>query len=210
MAVQTNIPVPDPSLLTVELLRREISQLRDLIDLQFVAVEGNLKLVQIAIDRIPIETDRRVSSLKDVLLEKFFTIESRFAERDMRMTLMDVTAKTAVDAALLAQRETAAAQNAANSASISKSELVTAKQIDGLFALLTANSKSADEKNAALQLLLTAMSKSFDDKIEDVVGRLNRAEGSNKGSSAMILMIVTVISVVVAAGSFVINVMGHH
>lgn len=95
--------------------------------------------------------------------EKFRSIETQFTERDKRIEQLSIADKTAIAAALQAQKEAASATNESNAAAISKSEIGFTKQIDQIYTLVA------------------SMAKSSDDKINDLKSRLDRGEGHTRG-----------------------------
>ena len=187
-----NIPVPDPSLMTTRQLQREIFNLRELLetklgsgsasnDLIRTVIETRLdgmdkaiKLLQDSADKFPARIDEKITSLREVHEQKFAalsdthgerfsSIQTQFKERDVRAEQTSKDSKVAVDAALQAAKEAVGEQNKSSALAIAKSEASTVKQID------------------QQAVLITAMSKSFDDKIDDLKERLTRAEGKGTG-----------------------------
>lgn len=176
----SNIPVPDPSALTTEQLRRELASLRDTIETRLAAMDKATILLNENVTRVPTDTDKQISHLKELHNEKFDGIEKQFLERDVRSKAAETAAQVAVNAALQAQKEAAAAQNDANAAAITKSEAATVKQIDGILALLASNTKAMDEK------------------ISSINGRLDRGEGRNTGSATSISTLIAIVVAVAA------------
>lgn len=132
------IPRPDPTFLTTEQLHREIEALGVLFD-------------------------AKLKALEDLHEQKFRGIETQFIERDKRAEQLSVADKTAIDAALKAQKEAAGATNESNIAAMAKNDASVTKQIDGIAALIT------------------TITKGFDDKISDLASRLDRGDGHGKG-----------------------------
>ena len=182
MAIQTQrfptTPIPDPTTLTTDQLRRELAALRDTVETRLDAMDKAAQLFHENLTRVPTDTDKQISHLKELHEEKFASIQTQFDERDVRSAASEDAAKVAVNAALQAQKEAAAAQNASNAAAITKSEAATVKQIDGILALLTSNS--------------TALS----DKIAVINGRLDRSEGVMRNRSANTTTIIAVAAVI--------------
>ena len=185
--------IPVPSVQTIELLRREIASLRDVMDIRFEGMDKASDLLKHNFDRVPTDTDRQVEALRDITGEKFdglgkaitslsigiekslaslsTGIQLQFEERDIRSRAAELAAQVAVNAALQAQKEAAAAQVAANAAAITKSEAATATQIDGIFNLLAANTKTVDEKNTAvISLLSTNTTEKFEGINKALIG----------------------------------------
>jgi hypothetical protein len=190
------LPIPDPTLLTTEQLRRELSGLRELMETRLDAMDEATRILKQFIDstvnqrkddianlekflearldgmdkthyllgdlvnKLGIENKDTVDHLKELHAERFVSIQKQFDERDVRARASEEAAKTAVNAALQAQKEAAGAQNESNAVSILKSEAGTTKQIDGILALLASNTKN------------------IDDKISVINGRLDRGDGS--------------------------------
>jgi hypothetical protein len=121
-------PVPDPTVLTTQQLLREVDRL------------------QILIDRLPGIVRDEVANIQALHDEKFASITLQFAERDKRTEQLSIADKTAIAAALQAQKEAAGAQNEANAAAIAKSEAGFTKQIDQITTLISAGAKASDDK----------------------------------------------------------------
>lgn len=202
------IPVPDPTALTTEALRREIAGLHDLLNEKLKLIEGAgigarevleerltgmdraVKLLQDTADKFPARIDEKINALKSVHeemigalegvhVEKFSSIQTQFRERDVRTEQSSKDSKVAVDAALQAAKEAVGEQNKSSALAIAKSEAATAKQIDGLV------------------MQLQSMTKGLDDKITDVKDRLTRIEGGSSGKKDMWGYVVGAIGMVV-------------
>jgi hypothetical protein len=188
----SNIPVPDPSLLTTDQLRRELGSLREIVEARIDAIDKATIVFHENLTRVHTDTDKQIFHLKELHDEKFEGIEKQFTERDVRSKAAETAAQVAVNAALQAQKEAAAAQNESNSAAITKSDAGTVKQIDGILALL------ASSNNA------------LNDKIAVINGRLDRGEGginSHASSQSTIIAISAVILTLVIGGFTVLS--GH-
>ena len=188
---ESNIPIPDPSVLTTAALVRENTHLRELLEVKLVAgeqaaafhrevietrlggMDKGVRLLQDTADKFPSWVDEKITALKDIheqrfvaiadtASEKFLSIEKQFAERDVRTEQAAGAVKIAVDAALQAQKEAAGEQNRSNTLAQTKSETATTKQID------------------QLSVLIQNVTKAFDDKIGDVKDRLTRIEGKGE------------------------------
>jgi hypothetical protein len=110
-------PVPDPTVLTTDQLRRELGMLRELIEAR---IEGDDKFVA----------------------ERFAGIQKQFEERDIRTKLQVDAASTAVSAALQAQKEAAYQSQQSNDKAILKSEAGFSKEIGSLETLINATKES--------------------------------------------------------------------
>jgi hypothetical protein len=187
---------PDPTVLTTEQLTRGLTNLRELLEARIDAVEESAHHRYEDLRRVPTETDRQVSHLKELLDEKLASVQKQFDERDIRSRASEDAAKVAVNAALQAQKEAAAAQNDSNAAAITKSEGGTIKQIDGILALLGSNTTGTNDKIVAIN------------------ARLDRGDGFNKGGhetraesrlatgAGVAVISVAIMAISVAAGLF--------
>jgi len=194
IATPSNIPIPDPTLLTTEQLRRELGSLRELVETRLAGMDKATILLSNGVTRVPTEIDKQISHLKEFFLERFGTVQEKFGtvqekftsvqkqfeERDVRTVAAATAATTAVNAALQAQKEAAGAQNDSLSASIAKSEAATIKQIEGINDLLAANAAS------------------LGDKIVTVSARLDRGEGASTGIASKRSDIMSLISLAIA------------
>jgi hypothetical protein len=130
-------PIPDPTELTTEQLRREVSILRELIELRLTAV------------------DRATLLLNQVTEEKFRSMEVRFLERDRHNEHTHRDSKSAIDAALLAAKEAVHAQNESSSLAIAKSEVATNKQIDQQGNMIVSATRALSDKIDDIKSRLT-------------------------------------------------------
>ncbi len=105
MAEQTsNIPIPDPSVLTTDLLRREVAALKEILTMRINAVEqANLKFSE-GIERVPTQLDREIDKVTKLFSERFAGIVTQISERDVRTNSDKEAAKVSVAAALQASK----------------------------------------------------------------------------------------------------------
>jgi hypothetical protein len=181
-------PVPDPTVLTTDLVLRKNSETKDLLHREdentrreIAAIERNIlsrleasekerekaiKLLQDFANSSPktAEVDLRVTALSELVDEKLLRVGTQILERDARTEQTSRDNKVAIDAALQAQKEAVGKQNESNALAIAKSEAGFTKQIDQQQQLITANNKATDER------------------INDMKGRLDRIEGQGKAS----------------------------
>jgi hypothetical protein len=171
----SNIPIPDPSLLTSEQIVRakeelrtefghQIEALRALIGARLDAMDRAADLLAENVNRYPTLLDREIGKVRELFEEKFGSIATQFRERDIRTDQDKIAASTAVNAALQAQKEAAGAQNESNAAAITKSENSFTKEIDGLKSLITTTKDAINSQ------------------IANLTGRLDRGEGNDIGS----------------------------
>lgn len=179
-------PPLDPTARTLEQLQREISQTsqileangrgtREVLETRLSAGDKAIELLQRDTDMLPEQIrnaveqlrllhDERFRSLETQLMTHLSGIQTQFAERDKRMEQLSLADKTAIAAALQAQKEAAGAQNDSNATANSKMENNFVKLIE------------------QTQQLLQAVSRSTDDKINDVKSRLDKGEGQTSVS----------------------------
>jgi len=131
--IRGNIPVPDPSTLTTEQLRRELMGQREYLMSEMRRIE-------------------------EVHVEKFKSIDVQFAN-----------SKTALDAALRAQKDTA-----------EKSEASVTKQIESLQSGIASAAAAGGER------------------FEDLKGRMDRGEGNSSGISSTIAAGIAIVAVLIA------------
>ena len=97
----------DPTVLTTEALQREVEALKDLINL-------------------------RVSGLKDVVDERFTSVDRQLIDQEARRVEQKSDTKAAVDAALAAAKEAVKEQTTASERAIGKSETSTTTAISAV------------------------------------------------------------------------------
>lgn len=176
-------------------LRRESTALRELLEARVSALEGVTGALGISVDKIPdemnfrrtqvtMEFDRRVDILRNsdeslraeiveqvvhlqnLHEERFTAIQQQFNERDVRGEQEKKASKKALDAALLAQKESVSQQNDANTTAATKSETSFTKQID------------------QIGTLIATLEKSLTDRITELKERIDRGEGAGAGTLA--------------------------
>jgi hypothetical protein len=184
---QGNLPIPDPTRLTTQLVDRTISSLREVLDVRLAEMDKAVMLAAKQVRKIPADVaakqsqmqsdiDRQMLALREFILsqienirevntQKLEAVNSRFLERDIRTEQAAQEGRMSLAAALAAAKEAVSEQNKANVQAIGKSEIATQKQID------------------AMGLLMTTNNKSLEDKIADLKSRLDRGEGRNTGST---------------------------
>jgi ribosomal protein S11 len=146
-------PIPDPTVLTTEAIRRDIDHLRELFDARYVGLEADFESFTAHHDREHREiVEKAIQHLKELTDEKFRGIAVQFAERDVRTEQAFTASTEAITAAMAAQEK-----------AIGKSEVAVAKQIEEL---RTTFVTALDGTNA---------------KVDDVKDRVVRAEGSLTG-----------------------------
>ena len=178
-----SINEPDPSTLTAiavssakEDLRRESEAATKLTDSKLENLQEQVRNHGTAISVSPVEREELRTRLQDdistaidnlhsLVTEKFKGVENQFQERDTRGEQEKKASKEALDAALLAQKESVSQQNDANTTAAQKSETSFTKQID------------------QIGTLIATLEKSLTDRITELKERIDRGEGTDHGSS---------------------------
>jgi hypothetical protein len=176
-----SVPNPDPTIRTVEQVARDILASREImegkvarveekIETRLAGMDKGIELLQKWRDDLPAAIKATVNSLHALQDEKFVSIEDRmtlqfagiqtqFIERDKRTEQLSLADKTAVAAALQAQKESAASTDESNRIANTKMETNFTKLIE------------------QTQILLQQNTKTTDDKINDIKSRLDKGEG---------------------------------
>lgn len=117
-------------------------------------------------ERLQTDISVAVDNLQHLHEERFNAIAQQFAERDTRGEQDKKSSKEALDAALLAQKESVSQQNDANTTAATKTETNFTKQID------------------LVGTQITALDKSLTDRISELKERIDRGEGQDRGQTA--------------------------
>ena len=170
--ISSGKPDPDPTLLTTENLRREIANLKELVEAKFEANdEAEFALKELLLTKI--------EQLAAVTNERFTGVAAQFAERDTRTDQRAGDTKLAVDAAFAAAKEATA-----------KIEAGFTKSIDGLQDLMNTNTKASDEKIGDLK-----------DRLTTIESRTQGIGFANQDNRSSVGTVIAVISLIVAAGT---------
>jgi hypothetical protein len=116
-------------------------------------------------ERLQTDISVAVDNLKHLHEERFSAIKQQFTERDVRSEQEKKAAKEALDAALLAQKESVSQQNDANTTAATKSETSFTKQID------------------QIATLIATLEKALTDRITELKERIDRGEGQGQGAA---------------------------
>jgi hypothetical protein len=173
-------PIPDPTALTTEQLRRELSGLREILTARLDGMDRATKLLDETVNRTPTIVQTEISHLRELMNEKlgslggkaeekFSSIELQFAERDVRTNQAAIASAQALAAALQAAKEAVFEQAQAAAKAAEKTELSTTKQID------------------LIQNQIKTLGDTFGDKIDDLKGRIDRGEGAGLGSATTLI-----------------------
>lgn len=180
-------PVPDPTALTTEQLRRELSGLREILTARLDGMDRATALLSETVNRTPTVIQTEIAHLRDQMETRLTAVEAistsrlalingkfsetdtryelQFAERDVRTTQASVAADSALKAALQAAKEAVFEQAQAAAKAAEKTELSFTKQID------------------QIQLQIKTIGDGFGDRLAELKERIDRGEGSTIGSA---------------------------
>jgi hypothetical protein len=158
-SVKETRPTPDPTVLTTEQLLREVTAAKDIMGARMDGIDSTLGLLQAHMSGRQAAIDSAIHHLNDVFTERFASIAIQFIERDKRTDQLSIADKTAIAAALQAQKEAAGATNESNSVSNIKMETNFTKLIE------------------QGQTLLQTVMKNTEAQINDLKSRLDKGEG---------------------------------
>jgi hypothetical protein len=151
--------------LTTEELRRDVSALREILQARLDGMDRATVVLSDSVNRTPTAIQTAISHLKELHDERFASIALQFIERDVRTEQAATASASALAAALQAAKEAVFEQAQAAAKAAEKTELSFSKQID------------------QTQLQITTVAEGLGDKIDDLKGRLDRGEGSEKGAA---------------------------
>ena len=211
------VPVPDPTALTSsavsaakEEMRRELQHVQALVMAHLGTIEAKIGIIEIQLMECPKMIDHALREGKELLAERLRTQEERFhgiqvqfQERDKRSEDASRATRTAIDAALIAQRESAAqqmeaqkeavtAQHAHSEQARSRIEVTTQHQIEQLMTLLHATTGAITGKVDDLKERLTLI-EGRTVGITAAVGRHDVMETSGRQISSQHIAIVAVL-----------------
>jgi hypothetical protein len=184
IARQIVVPDPDPTALTLELVRREVLLAQGLTDAQIGRVSAVFDAQCAALNNLVRETDRRY---EDRFAAADLLSRHRFEALKESHTAAAVTAEKAVGAALAAAKEAVVSQNESNAASILKSEGGVSKQMDASYARAE------------------AMEKTLNDKINSISSRLDRGDGSSRAKDASQSTILAISAIAISALAVIVS-----
>ena len=204
----TNVPVPDPSLLTTQQLREGIDNLKEIVYTRLDAMDHATDLRLEMFRKLPSEIDAKVEHLNELTVsrfnlesEKFKGIAQQFHERDVRTTQASGAADDALKAALQAAKELVGAQGEASAAAAVKSETSFTKQID------------------QIGTIIQTLEKALDARITELKERIDRGEGTVSGGreviqtrrldSSFAISVITAIFLFISVGTGIILAITH-
>jgi hypothetical protein len=222
----SNLPTPDPTRMTTQLVDRALTAFRVVMETRLNAIDRATELLgremereaasaEVLRDRLRQEQIRemaverefilsKLANVADVGRERFSAIDNRFVERDVRAEQAAQESRISLAAALAAQKEAVAEQNKANTAAIAKSETATVKQIDAVVSALAASTKTLDDKIAGLMTRI--------DRGEGGSLSLQQARTQSNWSTGVILAVAVSVgtALVSLATTVVIAIVNHH
>jgi hypothetical protein len=185
------VPVPDPTALTSsavsaakEEMRRELQHVQALLMAHLGTIEAKVRTLEFQLVECPKMIDHALREGKDLLQERlrtqderFHGIQVQFQERDLRLEQSSTATRTAVDAALIAQRESAAAQLQA------QKDAATAQNTNIAQAMARIESTATRQIEQIVTLLQTTTG-ATNGKVDDLKERLTLIEGRTAGITA--------------------------
>jgi hypothetical protein len=162
---------------------KAVTALEGKMETRFEAIERAATLVRDDYVRVPTLLDRAIQGLREVLTaelhgeitalsevskEKFGSVQTQFTLLKQATEQLDLANKTAIAAALQAQKESAGETQKSSQAAIAKSETSTSEAIKALTSTFNASITGAT------------------DRINELRGRLDRGEGVTKGTGEAI------------------------
>jgi hypothetical protein len=175
-AVGELLPRPDPSRLTTDQLRRELSALREILTARLDGMDTATELLSATVNRTPTVIQTEIAHVRELMQEKlgslggsaeekFKSIELQFQERDVRTNQAATASAQALAAALQAAKEAVFEQAQAAAKAAEKTELSFTKQID------------------QIQLQIKTIGDGFGDRLAELKERIDRGAGSSEGAA---------------------------
>ena len=176
---RSNVPIPDPSIMTTAALEREVGHLRELIGGKVDDLEKELnRFKESHANRHADAVDKAIEHLEEVCGVKFEAIQMQFRERDARVEQASSALQTAVEAALLSAKE-----------AVEKSERGFEKELD------------------AIKLLITNQGKAQDQQIRDLKDRQSGAEGKGVGLNQAWLVGVAALGILISIAILIVSIL---
>jgi hypothetical protein len=209
-------PVPDPTTLTTEALRREVAALQVLIEQRINSLK---ELLDQKITSAETRIDDRhnaargeysviIQAAQDFCANQFKSIEQQLARVEQLRIEQKADMKAAVDAALTAQKEAVHEQSESFAIAVAKSEAATAKQIEQL-SLTTSTAR--DELRRGIddtKERISDVEKSFRTSLAEVATVANAYSQQKQGGADLKSTIAWVIAGVASLASIAIIIIG--
>jgi hypothetical protein len=192
------VPTPDPTTLTTAALHRETGVLRDSIEQRFDDRDREVR----ALNR---ERTEQFATLKELMIGRIAALntltEERFASAERQRVEQKIDTKSAVDAALIAQKEAVREQTTASERAIAKSETATNKQLEQqqltVSTAVDSLRRSLDEVKERAVEENRAMRSSISEVATTANGTVKQKEGAKEDRTALYATLGILISVIV-------------
>ena len=186
------LPRPDPTRLTTDQLRREMSALREILTARLDGMDRATTLLSETVNRTPTVIQTEIAHVRELVDERFRTADRRFVEADLRYQQRfderDLRFKEEFGGVQLQfqERDVRTGQAATASAQALAAALQAAKE--AVFEQAQAAAKAAEKTELSfskqieqIQLQIRTVSEGLGDKIDDLKGRIDRGEGNSSG-----------------------------
>ena len=201
-----SVPVPDPTTLTTDAIRREMNALKELLSQRIEDRDRE----EVTLNR---ERTEQFDALKEVLTQRLTSmgdlVDEKFASAERQRIEQKADTKAAVDAALTAQKEAVKEQTTASERAIAKSETATTKQleqqqvtvstaVDALRRAIDEVKERAVEENRAMRTSISEVATSANGIVQQKVG----AKEDRTAIYATIGLLITVVLALMALAAF--------
>lgn len=218
-------PVPDPTTLTTEALRREVAALQVLIEQRISALgllvdeklhtlaselDGRAQSCVQSMEAISDTIAANASGEKALMEEKFKRVDQQFLLVENQRVEQKVDTKSAVDAALIAQKEAVREQTTASERAIAKSETATNKQLEQLAQTFATAAESLRRAIDDVKERVVDVDKGVRQALGEVDSKVNNVAATRTGekeSKASTYATVGVIAAIIAVGLTVLGVL---
>jgi hypothetical protein len=220
-----NVPIPDPSLLTTEQLRRELAALRDSIEQRLFGMDRATENMNAVINRHPSDTEKAIAQLRDLINEKFVGVNIQVRDQNTawieRHESGRATISTRIDSVadgiqkqfeerdVRSKAAELAAQVAVGAALQAQKEAAGAQNESNSAAITKSESATVKQIDGILALL-SSNSNALNDKIAVINGRLDRGEGKDHGQTNTITMAIAIVAVIAAVAAAIFSYSGNH
>lgn len=199
-------PIPDPTSLTTEQLRRELSALREILTARLDGMDRATALLDETVNRTPTEIQTQIAHLKELLesrhenaegmsLTRLSSLEQRFAEIDLRyeqrFSERDIRFREEFSGVnqRFAERDIRTDQAATAASEALKAALQAAKE--AVFEQAQAAAKAAEKVEQSftkqidqIGLRIDTVAQGFDARLTELKERIDRGEGGAVGSAS--------------------------
>ena len=182
-------PVPDPTILTMEAMTREVNGLQALTWVRLDSMDAATELRLSRLTEIEVQFDRHIAAVREVLEVRLDAVaqevDLRFQERDVRTLDSARAGADALAAALQAAKELVGSQGESSAAAAVKSETSFTKQIDQIGVIIGTLQKALDDRITSLEKTfadrMSSLEAAFTDRLTEIKERQDRSEGTIVG-----------------------------